>query len=136
MKKLENYVSHLRVLQKANQEDLDNEFIISGIIDKFSIQFELGWKLLKQLLAYEGSAASATGSPRGIIKEAYAVYPFFDGELWLAMLRDRNSMAHIYDGEAAKALVKRILEEYIPQFVRLENELKQQYGDSLEQIER
>ena len=79
MKKLENYVSHLRVLQQANQEDLDNEFIISGIIDKFSIQFELGWKLLKQLLAYEGSAASATGSPRGIIKEAYAVYPFFDG---------------------------------------------------------
>ncbi len=134
MKKLENYVSHLRVLQQANQEDLDNEFIISGIIDKFSIQIELGWKLLKQLLAYEGSAASATGSPRGIIKEAYAVYPFFDGELWLAMLRDRNSMAHIYDGEAAKALVKRILEEYIPQFVRLENELKQQYGDSLGQI--
>ena len=126
MKKLENYVSHLRVLQQANQEDLDNEFIISGIIDKFSIQFELGWKLLKQLLA--------TGSPRGIIKEAYAVYPFFDGELWLAMLRDRNSMAYIYDGEAAKALVKRILEEYIPQFVRLENELKQQYGDSLGQI--
>ncbi len=134
MKKLENYVSHLRVLQQANQEDLDNEFIISGIIDKFSIQFELGWKLLKQLLAYEGSAASATDSPRGIIKEAYAVYPFFDGELWLAMLRDRNSMAYIYDGEAAKALVKRILEEYIPQFVRLENELKQQYGDSLGQI--
>ncbi len=134
MKKLENYVSHLRVLQQANQEDLDNEFIISGIIDKFSIQFVLGWKLLKQLLAYEGSAASATGSPRGIIKEAYAVYPFFDGELWLAMLRDRNSMAYIYDGEAAKALVKRILEEYIPQFVRLENELKQQYGDSLGQI--
>lgn len=134
MKKLENYVSHLRVLQQANQEDLDNEFIISGIIDKFSIQIELGWKLLKQLLAYEGSAASATGSPRGIIKEAYAVYPFFDGELWRAMLRDRNSMAYIYDGEAAKALVKRILEEYIPQFVRLENELKQQYGDSLGQI--
>ena len=134
MKKLENYVSHLRVLQQANQEDLDNEFIISGIIDKFSIQIELGWKLLKQLLAYEGSAASATGSPRGIIKEAYAVYPFFDGELWLAMLRDRNSMAYIYDGEAAKAIVKRILEEYIPQFVRLENELKQQYGDSLGQI--
>ena len=101
MKKLENYVSHLRVLQQANQEDLDNEFIISGIIDKFSIQFELGWKLLKQLLAYEGSAASATGSRRGIINEPHAVYPFFDGELWLAMLRDINSIDYIYDGEAA-----------------------------------
>ena len=42
-----------------------------------------------------------TGSPRSIIKEAYAVYPFFDGELWLDMLKDRNDMAHIYDGSAA-----------------------------------
>lgn len=52
MKKYENYVSHLRVLERAGQERLDNEFIVSGIIDKFSIQFELGWKLLKELLAY------------------------------------------------------------------------------------
>ena len=52
MKKYENYVSRLRVLERAGQERLDNEFIVSGIIDKFSIQFELGWKLLKELLAY------------------------------------------------------------------------------------
>ena len=119
MKKFENYVSNLRVLECADQEELNNEFIISGIIDKFSIQFELGWKMLKSTLSYEGSRASATGSPRGVIKEAYAVYPFFDGELWLDMLNDRNSMAHIYDGEAARRLVKRILGQYIPQFVKL-----------------
>lgn len=132
MKKFENYVSHLRVLERADQEMLDNEFIISGIIDKFSIQFELGWKVLKQLLTYEGSKASATGSPRGIIKEAYAVYPFFNGELWLQMLKDRNDMAHIYDGNAAKKLVERILQKYIPQFVELEKELMHYYGDKLE----
>ena len=80
MKKFDNYVSNLRVLERADKEMLDNEFIISGIIDKFCIQFELGWKLLKELLAYEGSAASATGFPRSIIKEAYSVYPLFDGE--------------------------------------------------------
>lgn len=131
MKKFENYVSNLRVLECADQEELNNEFIISGIIDKFSIQFELGWKMLKSTLSYEGSRASATGSPRGIIKEAYAVYPFFDGELWLDMLNDRNSMAHIYDGEAARRLVKRILGQYIPQFVTLEKELVSYYGDTL-----
>lgn len=87
MRKFDNYVSNLRVLERADKEMLSNEFIISGIIDKFCIQFELGWKFLKELLAYEGIAVSATGSPRSIIKEAYAVYPFFDGELWLKMLR-------------------------------------------------
>lgn len=131
MKKYDNYVSHLRVLERADQEMLDNEFIISGIIDKFSIQFELGWKMMKELLAYEGSSASATGSPRSIIKEAYAVYPFFDGEVWLDMLRDRNDMAHIYDGNAARELVGRILKGYIPEFVKLEEELNEKYGTTL-----
>lgn len=134
MKKYENYISHLQVLSLADQQPLDNEFIVSGIIDKFSIQFELGWKLLKNLLAYEGVAASATGSPRGIIKEAYAAYPFFDGELWLDMLKDRNNMAHIYDGAAAQSLVDRILKEYIPQFVRLDEALREHYGDQLDEI--
>lgn len=131
MKKFENYVSHLQVLRRADKEALDNEFIISGIIDKFSIQFELGWKILKELLAYEGSQTSATGSPRSIIKEAYRIYPFFDGEIWLNMLKDRNDMSHIYDENAAKNLVKQILEKYIPQFIKLEEEIKARYGDLL-----
>ncbi len=131
MKKFENYASNLRVLARADKEDLNNEFVIGGVIDKFSVQFELGWKLLKELLAYEGSKASVTGSPRGIIKEAYAVYPFFDGDIWLDMLKDRNDMAHIYNGNAANELVKRILEEYIPQFLKLEEELVRMYGDIL-----
>lgn len=131
MKKFDNYVSNLRVLEQANKEQLDNEFIISGIIDKFSIQFELGWKVLKELLTYEGSQSSATGSPRSVIKEAYAVYPFFDGDIWLNMLKERNDTAHIYDGNAAKILVNRILTEYIPQFVKLEKELIHLYKDIL-----
>ena len=131
MKKFENYASNLRVLARADKEDLNNEFVISGVIDKFSVQVELGWKLLKELLAYEGSKASVTGSPRGIIKEAYTVYPFFDGDIWLDMLKDRNDMAHIYNGNAANDLVKRILEEYIPQFLKLEEELVRMYGDIL-----
>lgn len=134
MKKFENYVSHLRVLRRADKESLNNEFIISGIIDKFSIQFELGWKTLKELLAYEGSRASETGSPRSIIKEAYRIYPFFDGDIWLGMLKDRNDTAHIYDENAAKNLVKRILEEYIPQFIKLEEEIMARYGDILKTL--
>ncbi len=131
MKKFDNYVSNLRVLERAGKEDLDNELIVSGIIDKFSIQFELGWKVLKELLKYEGSKTAVTGSPRGIIKEAYGIYPFFDGAVWLSMLRDRNDMSHIYDGNAAKELVDRILETYIPQFAKLERELVSLYGTML-----
>ena len=55
MKKFDIFSSNLEVLKRAGQEDIDNEFIISGIIDKFFIQFELSWKVLKELLRYEGS---------------------------------------------------------------------------------
>lgn len=59
MKKYENYVSALNSLRKAPEQDLGNDFIQSGIIDKFGLQFELGWKLFKALLAYEGDPVSA-----------------------------------------------------------------------------
>ena len=71
MKRYEGFSRHLRVLAQAPLQDLENEFIISGIIDKFSIQFELGWKVLKELLRYEGQPIAASGSPRKIIKAAY-----------------------------------------------------------------
>lgn len=132
MKKYDNYKKHLETLMKAPQEDLNNEFIISGIIDKFFIQFELGWKVLKELLAYEGRSVASSGSPREIIKAAYECYDFIDEKIWLAMLRERNDMAHIYDGEAAKLLVEKIIAEYIPEFVKLKTSLMDYYGDILQ----
>lgn len=78
MKKYDNYVSNLDVLKRADEQKLDNEFVISGIKDKFCLQFDLGRKLLKELLTYEGRVEAATGSPREIIKAAYTVYDFMD----------------------------------------------------------
>lgn len=123
MKKFENYISNLKVLSRASEEDLTNEFILSGIIDKFFIQFELGWKVLKEQMKYEGLAVANTGSPREIIKAAYSVYDFMDEDVWLAMLRARNDLTHIYDEKAAKELVNDILTRYIPEFQRLQSEI-------------
>lgn len=135
MKKYKNYVSNLQSLMNANQQDLTNEFIVSGIIDKFFIQFELGWKVLKELMKYEGKTEASTGSPRSIIKSAYTIYSFIDEEIWLDMLRARNDMTHIYDGEAAQKLVGKILEKYIPEFQKMKVELETYYGSLLTENE-
>ena len=127
MKKFDNFKSNLAVLSKAHEEDLENEFIISGIIDKFFIQFELAWKVLKELLRYEGNSIANIGSPREILKEAYKVYDFIDEQLWLSMLKERNNMTHIYDGNAAKELVKKIIDKYIPMFCLMEKEIESRY---------
>ena len=132
MKKFDNYKSNLAVLSQAHNEDLENEFIISGIIDKFFIQFELAWKVLKELLRYEGNSIANTGSPREIIKASYAVYEFIDEKLWLSMLKERNDMTHIYDGNEAKKLVKKIIADYIPAFCFMQEEIENRYQGILD----
>ena len=127
MKKFDNYSKNLRVLSTAGSRDLSDEFIVSGIIDKFYIQFELSWKLFKQLLKYEGRAVANTGSPRQIIKEMYAVCEFIDEDIWLGMLIDRNETAHIYDGNAARILALKIIESYVPEFIRVEQRIRERY---------
>lgn len=71
MRKYDNYAAQLAVLQRADAEDLSNDFVISGVINKFALQFELAWKLLKETLAYEGNAVAASGSPREVLKAAF-----------------------------------------------------------------
>lgn len=52
MKKFEHFKSNLKVLVTAENEDLSNEFIVGGIIDKFFVQFELG--CIRSLLGCSG----------------------------------------------------------------------------------
>lgn len=134
MRKFDNFISNLNVLEKAENEDLNNEFILSGIIFKFFLQFELSWKVLKELLRYEGKSAANSGSPREILKAAYSVYDFIDEDIWLEMLKSRNDMTHIYDGEAAKRLVDMILRKYIPAFEIMRKKIQEKYKDILDTI--
>lgn len=134
MKKIDHFKSNLKILEKADKEDLTNEFILGGIIDKFFIQFELGWKVLKELLTYEGQAVAASGSPRMILKAAFTIYDFLEEELWLNMLKARNDMTHIYDFSAAKRMVEIILKDYIPAFQRMKEEIEDIYGNELDKM--
>lgn len=134
MKEFDDFSSNLNVLLRADREDLENEFIVSGIIQEFFLQFELGLKVFKKLLRYEGKAVAATGSPRAIIKAAFSVYDFLDETVWLSMLKDRNDVTHIYNEEATKQLVETILKEYIPAFQRMREEILRYYAGNLDNI--
>lgn len=99
------------------------------------MQFELGWKLLKALIAYEGEAARQTGSPRDIIKAAWRIFGFLDEELWLSMLRDRSDTAHIYDAQLVQELINRIITDYLPAFIQPRDGVVARYGkDALDEM--
>ena len=86
------------------------------------------------MLTYEGIDAAKTGSPREIIKEAYQYYPCIEEDVWLDMLSQRNNMAHIYDGNAAKALAQEIISRFIPAFEKLEKSICERYADLLDTL--
>ena len=85
-------------------------------------------------MKYEGKNIANSGSPREIIKAAYTLYDFMDESIWLSMLKNRNDMTHIYDGDAAKRLVRLIIEQYIPTFVRLREEIHLRYKNCLDEM--
>ena len=130
MKKFDGFTSNLEILARAGEQDRENPFVMSGILSQFSIQFELGWKVLKRLSEYEGMS-KGIGSPRGIIKAAYQYLDFMNEDLWLSMLKDRNDTAHLYDGAAAQALADRIITRYIPEFQRMRAAIEERYGSEL-----
>ena len=75
-----------------------------------------------------------TGSPREIIKEAYKYYPCMEEDVWLSMLSQRNNMAHLYDGEAARELMQAVIERYIPAFQKLQESISSRYGEVLDTL--
>lgn len=130
MKKFDDFTSNLEILARAGEQDRENPFVMSGILSQFSIQFELGWNVLKRLSEYEGMS-KGIDSPRGIIKAAYQYLDFMNEDLWLSMLKDRNDTAHLYDGAAAQALADRIIARYIPEFQRMRAAIEERYGSEL-----
>ncbi len=134
MKSFDSYQSALAVLTTARQQDLENTFVCSGVVNKFNLQLRLCIELLSGLLRYEGDVTAVTGSPREILKAAYQYFDFIDQDIWLSMLRDRNNIMHVYDEGAMQALLRRILDDYIPAFEALRHAVEDRYGSELEVI--
>lgn len=100
----------------------------SDMISKFSLQSKLTWKLLNETLIYKGATDTASCSPRQIAQPAYASYGFLDEILGLEMLRTRNDSAYIYDDNAGRQLVERIVDSYILEFRNLLDHLSERYS--------
>ena len=95
-------------------------FIWCGVISKFCITFDLSYKLAKDILVeYHGITNFAKGSPREILKEAYAAN-IINSEKWLLMLKNRNEIVHEYkDLDAVDEWCEKISKEYVPLFEEL-----------------
>ena len=92
-----SFCNSLDALSEARQRDLSDSFVLSGTSAKFSITFDLAWKVMKDILVqYYAITGFVTGSPREVLREAYKANLISDDD-WMEMLKVRNELAHDYD---------------------------------------
>ena len=93
-----------------------------GLIQRFEFTFELAWKTLKACFEEEGLLGLT--SPKTVLREAFSAGLIKEDELWLAMLEDRNSTAHIYGEPLAIQICHRVQEQYIGALEALNEQLR------------
>ena len=123
-----SFCNSLDALSEARQRDLSDSFVLSGTSAKFSITFDLAWKVMKDIFVnYYSITGFVTGSPREVLREAYKANLISDDD-WMEMLKVRNELAHDYDCEIVKTHCDKIVETYIDLFYDFENVVKQLIG--------
>lgn len=95
---------------------------LAGLIKTFELSFELAWKVLKDLLFYEGHVVK---SPRPVIRKSFEVdyIDESDCETLLDALDKRNFLAHVYLLEEARRAEALIKGRYHPVLLRLHETL-------------
>ena len=76
-------VKDFDALAEAKQRDLSDSFVLSGTSAKFSITFDLSWKVMIEYYAMTGFIA---GLPREVLKTSYKAELISD-DTWMEMLK-------------------------------------------------
>lgn len=119
-----SFCKSLDALAEARQRDMTDSFVLSGTSAKFSITFDLSWKVMKDILIqYYAIVGFVAGSPREVLRESYKANLISD-EAWMDMLKVRNELAHDYDCEIVKEHCHTIVEKYIDLFYEFRNVVK------------
>lgn len=130
MRKFDNFTASLNVLHGADYEEAVNDEIYRmGVIGQFNLTFELGWKMLQEVLRLCGVAEAETGSPRDMIRLAYSRGLISDEEQWLLMLKKRNSNIHIYDEEEADEFLILIRDSFVPALDRVSADMRRRIAE-------
>ncbi len=124
MKKLDNFTNCLAILANADFKMAEtNDIYRTGIIGQFNLTFELAWKALQEMMRMHSVAEADTGSPREILQLAYKVGFINDPEIWLLMLKKRDTSVHIYNEDEVDEMIVLIRDSFIPAFTVLKDTL-------------
>ena len=85
-------------------------------IQRFEFTFEISWKLMKTVIAFEGLEAGA--SPRSVIRKAATIGLIDNPQDWIKYVEYRNLTVHTYKEEIARVVYK-AAKDFIPMMEKL-----------------
>jgi len=124
MKKYENFCNafyNLKDIYDYNEPYTNVE--MSGLVALYEICFEQAWKAMKEILEQQGFAEEKTGSPKIVLKTAFAAGMLQDEELWMNALNARNNVAHSYNKEIALDIINQTKDKFYKMFEVLKQEI-------------
>ena len=123
-KRYESFKNSLSSLSEARERDMTDSFVLSGTSAKFSITFDLAWKVMKDILVqYYAITGFVAGSPREVLRESFQAN-LIEGDEWMEMLKVRNLLAHDYDGIIVKNSCQTLVDVYITKFEEFQEKVE------------
>ena len=120
---MESFSAALARLDEACQQASYTNLERAGLMQTFVFSYELGWKVLRDLLLYDGYDPN---SPRDVIRQSFEAgyLDENDCETFLDAVGRRNLLAHTYRDEAAREAEALIKNRYHPMLRRLHRALE------------
>ena len=121
--RLESFGAALARLDEACEQASYTNLERAGLVQTFAFSYELGWKVLKDLLFHEGHDLN---SPREVIRRSFesGYIGEDDCETFLDAVGKRNTLSHAHRDEVAREAEALIKGRYHPMLRRLRRTLE------------
>jgi len=119
LKKLSDAIGYVK--NKPKEEVLD-EILKDGIIQRFEYTHELAWNVMKDFLLEIGDV-TLYGS-KDATREAFKTELIKSGDVWMEMIKSRNKTSHTYNEEIAQEIYLKILNEYHSAFIQFQEAME------------
>lgn len=124
LKKLSEAVEYInndlgeKEIENENAEEVLEEIIKEGLIQRFEYTYEMAWNVMKDYALYQG--ISEIGGSRDAIRYAFSSTLITDGDIWMEMIKSRVKTSHTYNEETAQEIYHKIINEYHSAFLKFQ----------------
>lgn len=117
----ENFKKNVRRLSAGVREcgNKPTDLMVDGLIQRFEFCTDFALRTCREYLDVAGHHIE--GDPKAVLKKASDIGLIENHEIWMNIIADRETSAHIYDKASARKISNHIKQDYITVFQALAN---------------